>query len=131
MPAYTAPAPRPRRSKLSTAPVARNTIIVSSVTSLKRGRARAESPPGLPSRNSTAVQPRKAIAASACSHRRTTSNGSASAGGAGTLELGQKLVQVGGGQRVPLAHQPTVGGDEVGFGHAAHAVQDGDRAGVP
>src|ERR687883_1075093 len=125
------PAPRERRSNVRIAPVARKTSRVTSVISLNRALPGVLEPSGAPpSSQSTALQPRKAIAANACSHRRMTSNASAGPGAAGTLELGQELIQVGGGQRVPLADQLAVGGDEVGLGHAAHAVLDRDRPGI-
>src|SRR5690348_3585599 len=109
------------------APVARKTSRVTSVISLKRWLPGVLEPSGAaPSSQSTALQPRKATAAIPCSHRRTTSTASAGPGAAGTFELGQELVQVRGGQRVPLANQLAVRGDEIGFGHATHAVLDRD-----
>src|SRR5919199_1964338 len=107
------PAPRERRSKVRIAPVARKTSSVTSGISLKRALPGVLVPSGAaPSTQSTALQPRKAIAANPCSHRSTTSNASAAPGAAGTFELGQKLIEVGGGQRVPLADQLAVRGDE-------------------
>src|SRR5437870_2357232 len=111
------PAPRESRSNVSTAPVAKNTSNVSSVISLKRCRARLVSSRGGPSSHSTALQPKKAIAAIPCSHLRTTNNPSAT-GPAGTLQLAEELLEVGSRQRVPLADEVPVGGDEVRLGHA-------------
>src|SRR5919199_3804057 len=125
------PAPRESRSKVRMAPVARKSSRVSSMISLKRTLPGVLDPSGAaPSTQSTALQPRKAIAANPCSHRRTTSSASAAPGAAGTFELGQELIQVGRGQSVPLADELAVRRDEVRLGHAAHAVLDRDRPGV-
>src|SRR6185295_15657246 len=98
------------------------TTSVSSRISLKRLLDLPDSPAGGPSSQTTPLQPRKTIAAIACSHLRTTSSASARSSGAGTLQLGQELVHIGGGQRVPFAHQPPVGRNEVGLGYAAHSI---------